>query len=109
MIIATSLTTNEIKFIPRDGTPFNVEIRDEQTKELTNLTPTFSNEGYYKKFTLVMDLIESRQYRIVISSTSKVLYRDLILATTQDITDYTLNKDEYSEPVEQTSTKYKII
>lgn len=112
MIILKSLTSNVIKFIARQGTPLTVVLRDEQTKEITNLTPSFSSDGYYTEFTLDEVLVENRKYQmVVISSTQSVLYRGLLHAiTNQEIEDYSTDVEKYSTPVESTTTsKYKII
>tara|TARA_R110000803_G_scaffold6296_2_gene20421 strand:+ start:4670 stop:5017 length:348 start_codon:yes stop_codon:yes gene_type:complete len=115
MILLNNLTSNEIKFIARDGTPTQVELVDEQTKEETILTPTFTTDGYYMVFTLEHSLKENRRYKLTISSSDEVLYRDLVFVTTQSKETYTTNKDEYNThstitDVENiTNPKYKII
>tara|TARA_R110002049_G_scaffold91994_2_gene228671 strand:- start:315 stop:653 length:339 start_codon:yes stop_codon:yes gene_type:complete len=112
MIILESLTSNEIKYISRQGTPFEVEVRDEQTKEVSSINPTFSSQGYYTVFTLEQILIENRKYQLTIKDSSEeVLYRDLLFVTTQEVEQYTVNKDEYQiiEDTSTSSSKYKII
>ena len=116
MILLNNLTSNEIKVIAREGVPTKVQLIDEQTKEETLLTPTFTADGYYTVFTLVHNLVDNRRYKITISSSSdEVLYRDLIFTTTQETETYTTDKDEYNkyttiaDVANTTNTKYKII
>ena len=112
MIILKSLTENVIKFIPRKGVPFTSTIRDEQTKEVETITPSFSSDGYYTQFTLTETLVENRQYQIIIIDASQnVLYRGLMkVITNQEVEDYSTDIGEYQFPTESTTTsKYKII
>ena len=111
MIILESLTENIIKFIPRKGVPVTMGLRDEQTKEITIITPSFSTEGYYTEFTLEENLVENRKYQMIArDALGKTLYKGLVhVITNQTIEDYTTDFEEYSEPVESTTTKYKII
>ena len=116
MIILDNLNTNEIKFIARDGTPTQVELVDEQTKEETVLTPTFTTDGYYTVFTLVHDVISNRRYKLTVSdSNNKAMYRDLIFITMQETEAYTVYNNEYdahstiTDVDNTTNPKYKII
>ena len=111
MTLLPSLTSNEIKFIPRKGSLQSVIIRDEQTKEEFSYTPDFTQDGYYSLCTIVHNFIESRAYTLrVLDSASTVLYRGLMFCTTQDVEEYSINKDKYDVPVEDNSNaKYTII
>lgn len=111
MIILDQLTNNEVKYISRKGTPNEVVLRDEQTKEVSSSTPSFFNVDYYTVFTLAETLIENRSYQLtILDSNENVLYRDKIFVTTQEEEFYTVNQNEYTvidQPT--TNSKYKII
>ena len=112
MVVLKSLTDNLLKVIPRRGNPHNVIVQDEQTKEEIVSFPIFAIEGNYLTFTLETNLLEGRRYKLTITDPSdEVLYRDLLKTmSSQDVEEYTLNKDEYiftEQPVNK--TKYKII
>jgi hypothetical protein len=112
MIILESLTQNVIRFIGRKGTPLTLVLRDEQTKEVKNLTPSFSTNGYYTEFTLDETLIEDRKYQtIIVDTNNQALYRGLVHAiTNQEEDEYSTDFEQYQSPVESTTTsKYKII
>jgi hypothetical protein len=101
-----------MKVIPRRGLPHNVIIQDEQTKEENVYFPVFTLDGNYLTFTLESDLIENRRYKLTITDPSdNTLYRDLLLTmSTQEVEDYTINKDEYEfEEEQEDKTKYKFI
>lgn len=111
MIILDKLTNNEVRYISRQGTPYEVVLRDEQTKEVSLTNPSFTREGYYTVFTHNEQLIENRSYQLTIKdSNENVLYRDKIFVTTQEEEFYTIHKDEY-KVIDQPSnnSKYKII
>jgi hypothetical protein len=112
MIILKSLTENVVKVIPRRGTPLNVIIQDEQTKEETIHLPIFTQAGNDTEFTITQDVKENRKYKLTITDTNdNVLYRDLLQAiTTQEIEDYSLNDGKYETPEpDVVKTKYKFI
>ena len=111
MIILEHLTDNIIKFIPRKGVPVTMGLRDEQTKEVTIVIPSFIQNGYYTEFLLEEDLIENRKYQMIArDATGKALYKGLVhVITNQTIEEYTTDLGEYQEPVEASTTKYKII
>lgn len=115
MIILDQLTNNEVKYISRQGTPYEVSLRDEQTKEVSLTNPSFTKDGYYTVFTLTETLIENRSYQLtILDSNENVLYRDKVFVTTQEEEFYTTHKDEYKEykiidTPPANNSKYKII
>ena len=112
MIILDQLTNNLVKFIPRQGVPFEVIIRDEQTKEVTSHLSSFAPWDYYQFFYLDKTLIDNRKYQMTILDSNKnVLYRDNLFVTTQEIEIYSTDKDEYTiiDDTPSTNSKYKII
>ena len=112
MIILNSLTENTIRVIPREGIALNVLIQDEQTKEEIIHQPTITDTPNGISIDLVTDLIENRKYKLTIKDADdNILYRDLLLTMSlQEIEDYTIHKDEYQTPQEDTvKTKYKFI
>lgn len=130
MIILKSLTSNEIKFIAREGSPYRISLRDEQTKEETLYSPTFITEDYYTTCEITHNFIEGRSYSIVVLETGVsryinrvetdlgfiesidcigdilneepelALYRGLMFCTTQKNEDYTMNEGKYDIPEE---------
>ena len=112
MIILEQLSNNEVKYISRQGTPNEVVLRDEQTKEVSLSNPSFSLEGYYTVFTLEDTLVDNRRYQLtILDSNQNVLYRDNLFVTTQEIEFYTTDKNEYTiiDDTPSTNSKYKII
>ena len=112
MIILEQLTNNEVKYISRQGTPYEVITRDEQTDSVSSSNPSFTNDGYYTVFTLADELKESRSYQLtILDSNENVLYRDKIFVTTQEEEFYTVHKDQYDiiDTPTNNNPKYKII
>jgi hypothetical protein len=117
MITLNKLGTNTIRFIPRQGIPTKVIIRDEQTKQ-EEVFEEFEVEtvGYYTDITtLKADWIDGRKYQLTVMGKGDViLYRDLIFITTQDIETYSENNinGEAKEETKKVGSKdpiYKII
>ena len=117
MITVNDLEKNAIRFIPRQGIPTKVIIRDEQTKQ-QEVFEEFEVEtvGYYTDITAPKaDWIDGRKYQLtVIGKDEEILYRDLIFVTTQDIETYSennINGEAKEEPIEIVSKDpiYKII
>ena len=75
MIILKSLTSNEIKFIAREGSPYRVSLRDEETKEETLFAPNFISEDYFTLCEINHDFIEGRAYSIVVLDNGISRYR----------------------------------
>jgi len=117
MIIVDNLSSNTIKFIPRNGVPQRIILVDEQTKEEISIDPVFGTDGYYTTAVIDATLVEGRRYKLTIYSSQiledpaveEVLYRDLLFVTTQDIDTYSSHDTEYKVPVVSSGTKYKII
>lgn len=117
MITLNKLDTNTIRFIPRQGIPTKVIIRDEQTKQ-EEVFEEFEVEavGYYTDITTPKEKwIDGRKYQLtVMGKGDAILYRDLIFITTQDIETYSENNinGEAKEETKKVGSKdpiYKII
>ena len=102
-----------IKAIYRPGTPFKVVLRDEQTKGEVEFTPAFSASGYYTEFKIKHTFIDNRKYLYTIKDVDgNILFKDLLhVMETQEVEEYTLNKDQYVAPEEEPASTpiYKII
>lgn len=102
----------EFRFIPRQGEPGRVIIRDEQTKEETELVPDFEERDNGYSFTPPMFFEDNRRYSMVVTDLDyKVLYRGLIQTISEQTEEnYSLDEGEYLVPQEEVETKkYKFI
>lgn len=99
MIILTSnpLTLQNVFFIPRSAVFTSVKITDEQTNITTDLTGyTYATGDYVNRLTSYFTLKENHFYTIEFKNNSTVIYRDKIFCTDQNVTTFSVNKDEYT-------------
>jgi hypothetical protein len=99
MIILTSnsISSQNLYFIPR-GTIFtSVKITDEQTNVTTDLINyTYQIGDYTYRLNAIFNLKENHFYTIEFKNNSKVVFRDKIFCTDQNVTTFSVNKDEYT-------------
>ena len=62
--------------------------------------------GYTNSITAAFTLKEARSYMLTLKQGSEIIYRDKIYCTDQEITNYTINEDQY---VSNTSTNEFIV
>ena len=101
-ILQSSTDSQTINFIPREyteGTTYTITIKDETTnKEVFNsTTTTFTALDYYFQYSSVFTLVEDTMYMLEIKDGTEVIFKDKIFATNQNVTTYSVNKNEYTE------------
>lgn len=96
IILLESNQPQKISFIPlRDGA-ISLQLRNESTEEIQNITPSFTIEKYYTKCTTTFDLKENHFYNLkVIGANNETIYLDKIFCTNQNTDSFTINKDTY--------------
>jgi hypothetical protein len=101
MIILKPIATPQIiKFIPtRDGNADTLVLVNETTNENNEITVSYQiccvECAYYQQVTTVLDLEEGHFYSVTFLEGDKLVHRDKIFCTSQDVDSYTVNKDEY--------------
>ena len=101
-ILQSSTDSQTINFIPREytaGTTYTVSIKDETTNKevFSSTTTTFTALDYYYQYSSVFTLVENTMYMLEIKDGTNVTFKDKIFCTNQNVTTYTVNKDEYTE------------
>ena len=97
IILKNDTNPQTFKFIPRKSYD-SMFIRDEMTNTETQVTITLAgNNPYYHEITATFSLLEDRFYNLTLKLGSEVVYKDRIFCTNQNISEYSINKDEYTE------------
>ena len=101
-ILQSSTDSQTINFIPREytaGTTYTVSIKDEttNTEVFSSTTTTFTALDYYYQYSSVFTLVENTMYMLEIKDGTNVTFKDKIFCTNQNVTTYTVNKNEYTE------------
>jgi len=101
-ILQSSTDSQTINFIPREyteGTTYTITIKDETTNtEVFNSTATiFTVLDYYYQYSSIFTLVENTMYMLEIKDGTEVIFKDKIFATNQNVTTYSVNKNEYTE------------
>ena len=101
-ILQSSTDSQTINFIPREyteGTTYTITIKDETTNtEVFNSTETiFTALDYYYQYSSVFTLVENTMYMLEIKDGTNVTFKDKIFCTNQNVTTYSVNKNEYTE------------
>ena len=97
IILTTSTNAQELKFIPRDYVADSIVLTDEQTNTSSNISATFTKDGYYLKADISFALVEDRFYTFNALNGSKTVYKGRIFCTDQTVSDYSINKNVYTE------------
>jgi len=100
MIVNPNLTTHTIKLVPRFSTSnvLTLTVTDSTLGTSTDLNPNYITGGDYK-LALTFDYTftdeSSYQLKLTDSVTSEIVYRGLVLATTQNSQSYKLTDNLY--------------
>jgi uncharacterized membrane protein len=100
MIVNPNLTTHTIKLVPRFSTSnvLTLTVTDSTLGTSTDLTTTYTTGGDYKlalTFDYTFTAESSYQLKLTDSVTSEIVYRGLVLATTQNSQTYKLTDNLY--------------
>jgi|TARA_R110000744_G_scaffold116959_1_gene218706 hypothetical protein len=110
IILTTSATAQQLKFIPREYAASSIQIVDQDTNTPVDYTGlTFITDKYYLKGDVIFTplLVEGRFYTLKVLNGASVVYRDMIFCTDQAVSTYTINKDVYIKNV--TTNQYVVI
>ena len=97
IILQESASTQTIRVIPRSNTFNTIQVRDEQTNEVVNITSYTATAGdYYTTIQAVFTLAQDHFYTLTISQNTNIVYRDKIFCTNQAISTYSVNNNTYT-------------
>ena len=97
IILTTSTNAQELKFIPRDYVADSIVLTDEQANTSSTISATFTKDGYYLKADISFTLVEDRFYTFNALNGTKTVYKGRIFCTDQTVSDYSINKNVYTE------------
>jgi hypothetical protein len=100
-------TAQALKFIPRVYEATRIVLVDESTNTEVEILASFLKDKYYLTSNIVFDLIEDRFYNLTVYNVDSIVYKDKIFCTTQQVLDYSINKDVYTSNV--TDNEYIIL
>ena len=110
IILTTSATSQELKFIPREYAATGFELTDQDTNTPVTYTGlTFTKDRYYLKGNVAFSpvLIEGRFYTLKVLNAANVVYRDMIFCTDQAISTYSINDGVYTK--HETTNEYVVL
>ena len=93
MIILTpdNSVTQDIKFIPRKYNATTIEMTNQDENKSFTLSPTFVKEAYYLKTSIV--------FTGASKLTEGVFYRDIVFATSQNISTYSIQTNSSGQDI----------
>ncbi len=97
IILTTGTNAQELKFIPRDYAADSIVLTDEQANTSSTISATFTKDGYYLKADISFTLVEDRFYTFNALNGTKTVYKGRIFCTDQTVSDYSINKNVYTE------------
>jgi len=100
-------TAQNLKFIPREYAATKVVLLDESTNTEVEIEASFTQDKYYLTSDIIFNLIEDRFYNLTVYNVDSIVYKDKIFCTTQQVLDYSINKDVYTSNV--TDNEYIIL
>ena len=110
IILTTSASAQQLKFIPREYVASSIIITDQDTNTPVTYTGvTFTTDRYYLKGDVTFNpvLIEGRFYTLEILNGTSVIYRDMIFCTDQAKSIYSINDGVYIK--HETTNEYVVI
>jgi hypothetical protein len=100
-------TAQTLKFIPREYNATKVVLVDESTNTEVEINATFTQDKYYLTADIAFSLIEGRFYNLTVYNVNDIVYKDKVFCTSQNVLDYSINKDVYTSNV--TDNEYIIL
>lgn len=110
IILSTSATAQQLKFIPREYSADSIVITDQDTNTpVTYSGLTFTADKYYLQGNVTYSpvLVEGRFYTLKVLNGTSVVYRDNIFCTDQAVSTYSINDGVYTEHA--TTNEYVVI
>tara|TARA_R100000541_G_scaffold16016_2_gene25568 strand:+ start:5356 stop:5691 length:336 start_codon:yes stop_codon:yes gene_type:complete len=110
IILTTSASAQQLKFIPREYTASSIIITDQDTNTpVTYSGLTFATSSYYLQGNVTFSplLVEGRFYTLEVLNGTSVVYKDMIFCTDQIISAYSINDGVYTEHA--TTNEYVVI
>jgi DNA gyrase/topoisomerase IV subunit B len=110
IILTTSASAQQLKFIPREYVASSIVITDQDTNTPVTYTGvTFTTDRYYLKGNVTFNpvLIEGRFYTLEILNGASIVYRDMIFCTDQTKSIYSINDGVYIK--HETTNEYVVI
>ena len=110
VILTTSASAQQIKFIPREYTADSIVITDQDTnKPVTYSGLTFTTDRYYLQGNVTFSpvLKEGTFYTISVLNGTSVVYKDNIFCTDQTISTYSINDGVYTKHT--TTNEYVVL
>jgi DNA gyrase/topoisomerase IV subunit B len=110
IILTTSASAQQLKFIPREYVASSIIITDQDTNTPVTYTGlTFVTDKYYLKGDVTFNpvLIEGRFYTLEVLNGVSVVYRDMIFCTDQTKSIYSINDGVYIK--HETTNEYVVI
>jgi hypothetical protein len=110
IILTTSASAQQLKFIPREYVASSIVITDQDTNTPVTYTGvTFTTDRYYLKGDVTFSpvLIEGRFYTLEILNGASIVYRDMIFCTDQTKSIYSINDGVYIK--HETTNEYVVI
>jgi hypothetical protein len=110
IILTSSASAQQIKFIPREYTADSIVITDQDTnKPVTYSGLTFTTDRYYLQGNVTFSpvLKEGTFYTISVLNGTSVVYKDNIFCTDQTISTYSINDGVYTKHT--TTNEYVVL
>lgn len=96
IILKEQNTSQSFKIIPRYYTGVNLRLVDESSGQVYQYNVSPERVSYYHQITFISDTTEGNFYALTLfDDDGNVVYKDKVFCTNQEITEYTINKDEY--------------
>ena len=99
MILRETTSEQSLKLTPSDNNITSIDITNQSSGVTTTYTVSevFLN-SYFVQINLVLDLKENNDYILKAkNSADEVVYYTTVFCTNQIISDFTINKDEYTQ------------
>jgi hypothetical protein len=98
IILKEQNTSQSFKIIPRYYSGVNLRLVNESSGQVLQYNVSPEQISYYHQITFISDTTEGNFYALTLfDGDGNVVYKDKVFCTNQEITDYSINKDEYVE------------
>lgn len=97
IILKEQVGVQTLKLIVNGNTATSIVLVDEETNVETEIDCTFTTSKYYIQTSVALDVLENKYYIIKAKNGDDVVYTGLAFCTNQDIVDYSINNNVYTE------------
>lgn len=96
IVLKETNTIQSFAIIPtRESKVDKLILKNETTNEIVNYDVVYSTSSWYTFISIILNLKQGHFYQATFTNNNVLVHRDKIFCTNQEVSTYSVNKDEY--------------